>query len=92
MAPGVDPRVDTLVGMVLALTSEVAILRDRVDAHERLAATQTPATPATVDDFVPDEAAQRERAARRQHLIDKVCRPMVAAEAAAAEPEDATDD
>jgi hypothetical protein len=91
--PGADPRVDTLIGMVMALTSEVSILRDRLDAHERLAAAGQAPSPNNVDDFVPDEIAQRERAQRRQHLIDKVCRPMVAAEAAALEPraEDAAD-
>jgi hypothetical protein len=87
--PGVDPRVDTLMGMVMALTSEVSILRDRLDTHERLAQTNTPPTSVTVDDFVPDEAAQRERGARRTHMIQKVCRPILAAEAAA---EDAAGD
>jgi len=90
-APGVDPRVDTLLGMVMALTSEVAILRDRLDAHERLHAGQQPVTPESVDDFVPDEAAQKARAARRTRLIEKVCRPLLAADNAATDEDEAGD-
>jgi hypothetical protein len=77
--PGPDPRVDTLLGMVMALTSEIAVLRDRLDAHERLAGSGQSPTPQAVDDYLPDEAVQRERDARRKRLIDKVCRPLVAA-------------
>lgn len=77
--PGPDARVDTLLGMILALTSEVAVLRERLDAHERLSAAGRPNTPAEVNNYVPDEAVEIERAAQRQRLIDKVCRPMIAA-------------
>jgi hypothetical protein len=79
--PGADPRVDTLLGMVMALTSEIAVLRDRLDAHERLAGAGQAPTPQAVDDYSPDEAVQQQRAARRSRLIDKVCRPLVAADA-----------
>jgi hypothetical protein len=51
--------------MVMALTSEVAVLRERVDAHERLNAQGKAASPETVNDFQPDETAQKERAAAR---------------------------
>jgi hypothetical protein len=65
--------------MVLALTSELSVLRERIDAHERLAAKGVPAAPDSVNVYEPDEAAQRERAAQRQRLLDKVCRPLLAA-------------
>lgn len=81
--PGVDPRVDTLLGMVMQLMSEVSVLRERVDAHERLAAAQQAPTPEAVDDYVPDEAAVKARAAVRQRMIEKVCRPLLAADEAA---------
>jgi hypothetical protein len=77
-APGVDPRVDTLMGMIMALTSEVSVLRERLDAHERLAAQNTPATPQAVDDYVPDEQAAQARAAVRDRMVAKVCRPIIA--------------
>ena len=81
--PGVDARVDTLLGMVMQLMSEVSVLRERVDAHERLGAARQPVTPETVDDYVPDEAAIKARAAVRQRMIEKVCRPLLAADDAA---------
>jgi hypothetical protein len=81
IVPGPDSRVDTLLGMVLALTSELAVLRERLDAHERLAAQGKLAAPETVNVYEPDEAAQRERAAQRQRLLDKVCRPLLAVSA-----------
>jgi hypothetical protein len=89
--PGVDPRVDTLLGMVMQLMSEVSVLRERVDAHERLAATKQVPTPEAVDDYVPDEAAVKARATVRQRMIEKVCRPLLAAgEAAEAKAANAT--
>jgi len=81
--PGVDARVDTLLGMVMQLMSEVSVLRERVDAHERLAAAKQAPTPEAVDDYVPDEAAVKARAAVRQRMIEKVCRPLLAADEAA---------
>lgn len=77
-APSVDPRVDTLMGMVMALMSEVSVLRERLDAHERLAEQSTPATPQAVDDYVPDEQVAQVRAAIRDRMVAKVCRPIIA--------------
>jgi len=77
-APGSDPRIDTLLSMVMALTSEVAVLRERLDAHERLQAAGRFTGPAAVDDYVPDEPALEVRASLRQRLIAKVCRPLLA--------------
>ena len=76
--PGGDARIDTLIGMVLALTSEVAVLRERVDAHERVAAAGGKLDPASIDDFEPDALALQARAVQRQRLIAKVCRPLLA--------------
>jgi len=78
-APGVDPRVDTLLGMIMALTSEVSVLRERLDAHERLAVAGTAPTPTAVDAYEPDDAAEATRATQRQRILDKVCRPLAAA-------------
>ncbi len=82
--PG-DSRIDTLLNMVMSLTSEVAVLRDRVDAHERLAAAGVVPAPETVDAYAPDDLALKARAAQRQRLIAKVCRPLVAEGSAEAE-------
>ncbi|MEZ5499872.1 MAG: hypothetical protein R3E77_10650 [Steroidobacteraceae bacterium] len=78
-APGRDPRVDTLVGMIMALTSEVSILRDRLDSHERLNGAGVSATQDAVEAYVPDAQAETAREQMRQRLLDKVCRPLLAA-------------
>ncbi len=78
--PGVgdDPRIDTLVGMVMALTSEVSVLRERIDAHEKLAESGQAAVSAAVDAYRPDAQGEARRAEDRERLIEKVCRPLIA--------------
>lgn len=76
-APG-DERIDALLGALMALTSEVAVLRERLDAHERIAARGEVATPEAVDSFLPDDETTASRANQRKRLIDKVCRPLIA--------------
>ncbi len=58
-----DPNVDRLLSMVVALASEVAVLHDRVDTHEQLAAQGTLPTAEQVEAFEasPELAAERER-------------------------------
>jgi hypothetical protein len=70
--------VDTLLGMIMALTSEVAVLRERIDTHECLAAGGEAADNSAVDAFQPGETDEARRAAARERLIDKVCRPLIA--------------
>lgn len=76
--PGSDPRIDTLMNMLMALMSEVSTLRERVDAHERLQADGKFTGPESVDDYSPDEAVEKVRGSLRQRLIAKVCRPLLA--------------
>ena len=70
--PGSDPRIDTLMNMLMALTSEVSILRERLDAHERLQAAGEFTGPEAVDSYVPDETGAKARATLRQRLIAKI--------------------
>jgi hypothetical protein len=67
-----DAQTDALTAMVLALLGEVVVLRDRLDAHERLSARQGGFGPAEVDDYRPDEAARAPRARLRQATYDRV--------------------
>jgi hypothetical protein len=76
--PGSDPRIDTLMNMLMALMSEVSVLRERVDAHERLQAEGHFTGPESVDEYTPDEAVEKVRGSLRQRLIAKVCRPLLA--------------
>ena len=63
---------DALAGMVLALLGEVTVLKDRLDANERLLAAAGLHGVAQVDAFAPDEAARAHRAAYRQGIYDRV--------------------
>lgn len=63
-----------LLAAVTALTAEVAILRDRVDAHERLSQARGGFGPEDVDRFEGDGDAQAARRSVRQRLIGNVFR------------------
>ena len=64
--------VDALSGMVLALLGEVMVLKDRLDANERLLQAAGLHGPATVDGFAPDADAHAHRGAYRQATYDRV--------------------
>ncbi|MGE4322007.1 MAG: hypothetical protein AB7E60_03150 [Sphingobium sp.] len=74
--PGQSPAEDRLLAMVAALTSEVAMLRERLDTVERLADASGMVKRAAIEDYAPDETAARERDASRQRLIAKIFRPL----------------
>jgi hypothetical protein len=67
-----DPAVDKLLAIAMALLGEVCVLRERLDAHERLAAAGEVLSPASVDAFEPDEAATRERDLARERTMNRV--------------------
>jgi hypothetical protein len=74
--PGQTPSEDRMIGMMTALLSEVAVLRERLDTVERLAERAGAIERAAIEAFVPDEAAQAERDSLRRRLIEKVLRPV----------------
>ncbi|MBT4740923.1 MAG: hypothetical protein HOH20_14295 [Rhodospirillaceae bacterium] len=67
-----DPNIDRLLTMVMELASEVSVMRDRLDTHERLAATKGIYTEDDVENFSPndDEAAAREE--WRSKFLDRI--------------------
>ena len=65
-----------LIGMVTALASEIAVLRERVDTTERLLERAGVFKLADLEGFVADEAATAEREALRKGLIGRVFRPV----------------
>ena len=64
--------VDALAGLVLALLGEVVVLKDRLDANERLLKAADLHGPADIDTFAPDAEARAHRAAYRQGIYDRV--------------------
>lgn len=66
--------VDRVMAVVLALASEVAALRERLDTHEQLAKAGTSATPQHVDDFAADSTAEATREVWRDAYIKRLFR------------------
>jgi glucuronate isomerase len=62
------------MAILLALVSEVAALRERLDAHERVAAQDALPSPARVEAYRPDPAAETEREAWRDAYIHRLFR------------------
>ncbi len=69
-----DPATDKLLSMVLALTQELSVARDRIDTLERLLDRAGVLSAQTVDDYLPtaDEAAAR--SALRAGMLRRVFR------------------
>jgi len=74
------PMDEQLLGMVVSLTSEISILRTRLDTCERLLVQSGVMTQGAIDDFEPDAAAAQQRDAQRQAIIRKVFRPLTEAQ------------
>jgi len=71
-----QPGNDHLMEMVLALSAEISVLRDRLDTHERLAEASTAPTPEAVESYVPDDAASGQRSAWRSAFLAKLFRSI----------------
>jgi hypothetical protein len=73
-----NPSIDRLVSIVLALTSEVSVLRDRVDTIELIGTRAGLLLEGAVDAFVPDLAVRERREAARDAYLDRVLHIMQA--------------
>jgi hypothetical protein len=66
--------VDRVMAVLLALTSEVASLRERLDTHERVAAENLPPSPARVEAYRPDPDVEEQREAWRDAYVRRLFR------------------
>jgi hypothetical protein len=69
-----DPATDKLLSMVLALTQELSVARDRIDTLERLLDRAGVLGVKTVEDYLPTAAEASERAERRAGMLRRVFR------------------
>ncbi len=67
-----QPGVDYLMSMTTALIQEVAVLRDRVDLVERVAASKGVVLNEEIEGFELDEAALMEREAWRNEYMARI--------------------
>jgi hypothetical protein len=66
--------VDRVMAVLLALVSEVASLRERLDTHERVAAQDALPSPIRVEAYRPDPVVEDEREAWRDAYIRRLFR------------------
>ena len=69
-----DPDVDRLLAIIVPLVGEVAVLRDRLDAVERLAEQHGVFAQAEVEEFVPSVDQQTARDAWREQYLERIFR------------------
>ncbi len=69
-----DPNIDKLLAMIMALTGEVSVLRERLDTHERLAQKKKWASHQSIEDYEPDDITEAFRAQWRSEFIARVLR------------------
>jgi hypothetical protein len=69
-----DPATDKLLSMVLALTQELSVARDRIDTLERLLERAGVLDGKTVEEYLPSAEAASERAERRAGMLRRVFR------------------
>lgn len=74
--PGQSPGEERLLAMVTALTSELAVTRERLDTLERLCETAGVFPRAAIEEFRPDSAQAGERDSLRRRLIARIFRPL----------------
>ena len=72
-----NPDVDKLLSMIMALTGELAIARDRIDTLERVAATKGLFSSDDIENFDLDADALQARADRHRQLLREVNRIIV---------------
>lgn len=74
--PGLDTADEQTMAMIVALTSEVTVLRARLDAFERIAEAAGLVSRSDIDAFVPDADADVERSAQRRRTLSRVFRAL----------------
>ena len=66
--------IDRVMAILLALVSEVASIRERLDGHERIADAGGAATTAAVEAYRPDPGVEADREAWRDAYIRRLFR------------------
>lgn len=81
------PTKDQLLSMVMALTVEVSILRERLDTHERVSEAKGGFGTSDVEAYNADNEANAQRSSLRSRIMHKVFR-ILRQETARLETED----
>jgi hypothetical protein len=71
-----DSQVDKLLVIVMALTGEVSVLRERLDTLERLLETKGILSISEIEAYQPDDLVAKEREQWRADYIARVLRVL----------------
>lgn len=69
-----DPNIDKLLAMIMALTGEVSVIRERLDTHERLAEKKQAPTSKNIEAYKPSEFVDQWRVQWRAEYIARILR------------------
>lgn len=69
-------QTDQLLSIVLALTGEVSVLRERLDTLERLMESKGVLSQADIEAYQPDETVEQVRSQWRSDYLDRVLRVL----------------
>lgn len=73
-----DPNTDRLLTMVMELASEVSVLRDRLDTHERVASEKSLYTEDDIESYKPTEDVAAARSKWRSNFLDRLLKGLYA--------------
>lgn len=73
-----DPNIDRLLSMLMELASEMSVMRDRLDTHERLAATKGIYTEDDIETFRPNDDEAKAREEWRGKFLDRILKALCA--------------
>ena len=71
-----ERSIDNLMAMIMSLTQEISVLRDRLDTIEKLLVDKKSITVEDIETFEPDDDLIKERKDRRQMLLKRVLLPI----------------
>ena len=69
-----DPAVDKLLAMLLAMTGELSVLRDRLDTIERIVEEKGLISRQDIESYEPDKNIIAERDAQREDYLKQILR------------------
>ena len=71
-----ERSIDNLMAMIMTLTQEISVLRDRLDTIEKLLVSKKAITLEDIETFEPDDDLVKERRDRRQMLLKRLFLPI----------------
>ena len=71
-----DGSIDNLMAMIMTLTQEISVLRDRIDTFEQILEDKNVSSEKEVDEFIPSDDLETTRKNRRHQLLERVLLPI----------------